>query len=81
MPELSTGKSALLTDLAMCVSHYRLFTPGIYVCVHVPVLLDANTRIVPGLISMVNRLSSVELLRSDSRGRRILFSTYSTRMK
>ena len=54
MPELTTSKSALLADLAFCVSHYRLFTPGIYVCIHVPVLLDQNTRIVPGLISMVN---------------------------
>ena len=54
MPELTTAKSALLTDLALCVNRYRLFTPGIYVCLHVPVLLDVNTRIVPGLISMVN---------------------------
>ncbi len=54
MPELATSKSALLTDLAMCVSHYRLFTPGIYVCMHVPVVLDEDTRIVPGLIAMVN---------------------------
>src|SRR5690242_17312252 len=54
MPELTTGQSALLTDLALCVNHYRLFTPGIYVCVHVPVLLDANTRIVPGLVAMAN---------------------------
>ncbi|QDU36367.1 hypothetical protein Mal4_06520 [Maioricimonas rarisocia] len=54
MPELSTGKSVLLTDLALCINHYRLYTPGIYVCLHVPVQLDATTRIVPGLISMVN---------------------------
>ncbi len=54
MPELSTSKSVLLTDLALCVNHYRLFTPGIYVCLHVPVELDDETRIVPGLISMVN---------------------------
>ncbi|MDA1054259.1 MAG: Uma2 family endonuclease [Planctomycetota bacterium] len=54
MPELTTAKSVLLTDLALCVNRYRLFTPGIYVCLHVPVVLDANTRIVPGLIAMVN---------------------------
>jgi Putative restriction endonuclease len=54
MPELTTHQSALLTDLALCVNHYRLFTPGIYVCVHVPVQLDAQTRVVPGLVSMVN---------------------------
>jgi hypothetical protein len=54
MPELTTAKSVLLTDLALCVNHYRLFTPGIYVCLHVPVVLDENTRIVPGLIAMVN---------------------------
>ncbi len=54
MPELTTAKSVLLTDLALCVNRYRLFTPGIYVCLHVPVLLDAHTRIVPGLVAMVN---------------------------
>lgn len=54
MPELTTAKSVLLTDLALCVSRYRLLTPGIYVCLHVPVVLDVSTRIVPGLIAMVN---------------------------
>lgn len=54
MPELTTSKSVLLTDLALCVNHYRLFTPGIYVCLHVPVQLDNNARIVPGLVAMVN---------------------------
>ena len=54
MPELTTEKSVLLTDLALCVNRYRLFTPGIYDCLHVPVLLDENTSIVPGLIAMVN---------------------------
>jgi Putative restriction endonuclease len=54
MPELTTGQSVLLTDLTLCINHYRLFTPGIYVCVHVPVLLDSQTRIVPGLVAMVN---------------------------
>lgn len=54
MPELTTAKSVLLTDLALCVNHYRLFTPGIYVCLHVPVQLDHRSRIVPGLVAMVN---------------------------
>ncbi|MDB5337973.1 MAG: hypothetical protein JWN70_3592 [Planctomycetaceae bacterium] len=54
MPELTTEKSVLLTDLALCVNRYRLFTPGIYVCLHVAVVLDEQTRIVPGLIAMVN---------------------------
>lgn len=54
MPDLTTPQSVLLTDLALCVNRYRLFTPGIYVCLHVPVQLDAQTRITPGLIAMVN---------------------------
>ena len=54
MPELTVGQSALLTDLVLCVNRYRLLTTGLYVCVHVPVLLDAETRIVPGLVAMVN---------------------------
>ncbi len=54
MPELTTQKSVLLTDLALCINRYRLYTPGIYVCLHVPVVLDDQTRVVPGLIAMVN---------------------------
>ena len=54
MPELSLSKSVLLTDYGLCVNRYRLFTPGIYVCFHVPVILDDNTRIVPGLVAQVN---------------------------
>lgn len=54
MLELTIGQSALLTDMALCVNRYRLFTPGIYVCIHAPVLLDAEHRIVPGLVAMVN---------------------------
>jgi hypothetical protein len=54
MPELTIGQSALLTDLVLCVNRYRLFTTGLYVCVHVPVLLDAETRVVPGLVAMIN---------------------------
>jgi hypothetical protein len=54
MPELTTSQSALLTDLALCVNRYRLFTPGIYVCVHARVQLDADTRVTPGLVAQVN---------------------------
>jgi len=70
MPELTTGQSVLLTDLALCVNRYRLFTPGIYVCVHVPVQLDAETRVVPGLIAMVNhgRLKQCEATEQGFRG-------------
>ena len=53
MPELTLTKSVLLTDLTLCINRYRLSTPGIYVCVHVPVILD-DTRFVPGLVAQVN---------------------------
>lgn len=70
MPELSTQKSVLLTDLALCVNHYRLFTPGIYVCLHVPVVLNATTRVIPGLIAMVNhgRLKQCEPVENGFEG-------------
>ena len=54
MPELSIGQSALLTDLTLCCNRYRLFTPGMYLCVHVPVILDDDTRFVPGLVAQFN---------------------------
>lgn len=54
MPELSLTKSVLLTDLTLCINRYRLSTPGIYVCIHVPVVLDEATRFVPGLVAQVN---------------------------
>ena len=53
-PELTVGQSALLTDVAMCINYYRLFTPGCYCCTLVPVQLDADTRLCPGLMAMVN---------------------------
>jgi len=53
-PELTVGESALLTDLAMCINYYRLFTPGVYCCIHVPVQLDDETRFTPGVIAQVN---------------------------
>ena len=54
MPELTISKSVLLTDLGLAINRYRTFTPGIYVCIHVPVVLDDQTRFVPGLVAQVN---------------------------
>ena len=53
-PELDVGQSALLTDIAMCVNYYRLFSPGLYCCTLVPLQLDDQTRFCPGVIVMVN---------------------------
>lgn len=53
-PELDVGQSALLTDIAMCIDYYRLFSPGLYCCIHVPVQLDENTRLCPGVLVMAN---------------------------
>jgi hypothetical protein len=52
--ELDVGQSALLTDLAMCINYYRLFSPGCYCCVHVTVQLDDNIRLCPGIVVQVN---------------------------
>jgi hypothetical protein len=54
MSELGIGQSALLTDLALCINYYRLFSPGLYVCVLTPVQLDEQTRLCPGVLAMVN---------------------------
>ncbi len=40
MAELGVHGSALLTDLALCVNRWRLFSPGWYVCVLTKVQLD-----------------------------------------
>jgi hypothetical protein len=52
--ELDVGRSALLTDIAMCINYYRLFSPGLYVCTLAPVQLDDETRLCPGVLAMVN---------------------------
>src|SRR5258708_39948355 len=52
--ELNVGQSALLTDIAMCVNYYRLFSPGLYCCTLVSVQLDEDARLCPGVIAMVN---------------------------
>jgi len=54
MAELGVHQSALLTDLALCVNRYRLFSPGWYVCVMAKVQLSATEWEVPGLVAMVN---------------------------
>jgi hypothetical protein len=54
MPELGVHQSALLTDLALCVNRYRLFSPGWYVCVLAKVQLSPEESEVPGLVAMVN---------------------------
>lgn len=51
--ELDIAQSANLTDIAMCINHYRLFTPGMHVCVHVPVQINDLKRVTPGLIAQV----------------------------
>ena len=54
IPEMDVGQSALLTDIAMCVNYYRLFSPGLYCCVHATVELDENVRLHPGILVMAN---------------------------
>lgn len=51
--ELDISLSATLTDMAMCINHYRLSTPGMHLCIHIPVQLDENTRISPGVIAQI----------------------------
>ncbi len=52
--ELDVGQSALLTDIAMCINYYRLFSPGLYCCIHATVQLDEATRFYPGIVVQVN---------------------------
>lgn len=54
IPELDIGESALLTDIAMCINYYRLFSPGLYCCIHAAVQLDESTRLHPGVLVMAN---------------------------
>lgn len=54
MAELGVHKSALLTDLALCVNRWRLLSPGWYVCVLAKVQLSPEEWEVPGLVAMVN---------------------------
>ena len=52
--EYDIEQSATLADMAMCINHYRMSTPGLYVCIHVPVQLSEGSRVVPGVIAQVN---------------------------
>ena len=52
--ELDIGQSALITDLALCINYYRLFTPGLYCCMHVGVELQEGVRVTPDVLAMVN---------------------------
>jgi hypothetical protein len=51
---LDIVRSALLTDISMCLAYYRMSSPGLYCCTLVPVQLDENTRLTPGVMLMVN---------------------------
>ena len=42
MAELGVHQSALLTDLALCINRYRLFSPGWSECVMAKVQLSAE---------------------------------------
>ncbi len=54
MAELGVHQSALLTDLALCVNRYRLFSSGWYVCVLARIQLSPEESDVPRLVAMVN---------------------------
>ena len=54
MADLTVHQSALLTDLALCINRYRLFSPGWYVCVLARIQLSPKESEVPGLVAMVN---------------------------
>ena len=51
---LDENQSALLTDIAMCINHYRMFSPGLYCCIHAAVQFDDGTRFCPGVVVQVN---------------------------
>lgn len=53
MGNWSIGKSATLTDLAMCINEYRVRTIGLYVCINVGVKID-NQLLYPDMIVMIN---------------------------
>lgn len=53
MSDLTLSKSVLLTDLAYCINQYRMSTPGIYVCVLMPIVLR-DQRFVAGVVGQVN---------------------------
>ena len=54
MTQIGVHRSALLTDLALCINRWRLLSPGWYVCVLARVQLSEDEWEVPGLTAMVN---------------------------
>jgi hypothetical protein len=54
MLDLDIIQAATLADMTSCVNHYRMYTPGLFVCVHPQVRLDGDTVLVPGLVAQVN---------------------------
>ena len=53
----SIGKSALLTDLGMCINHYRLRTVGLFACINVGVKIEEEI-IYPDLIVTIGQGNS-----------------------
>ncbi len=51
---MNLPKSVLLTDLCTEINRYRYGTPGVYVCLLMPVVLDEQTRFTPSLVAAVN---------------------------
>lgn len=52
--ELDVSRSALLTDIAMCINYYRLFSPGLYCCIQTAVAFDDGSRFCAGVVAQVN---------------------------
>ncbi len=53
MGNWSIGKSAIITDLGMCINLYRLQTVGLYACINVGVKIS-NQLLHPDMIVMIN---------------------------
>lgn len=51
---MNLAKSVLLTDLSTEINRYRYSTPGIYVCLLMPVILTEGSSFVPSLVAAVN---------------------------
>jgi hypothetical protein len=54
MNSLGIGPSALLTDISMCINHYRLGTPGLYTLIHATTVLESKNY-VTSVLAMVNK--------------------------
>lgn len=53
MLELDIMQAATLADVVTCVNHYRMQTPGMFVCVHAQVRLG-DAVFAPGIVAQVN---------------------------